>query len=162
MRIQIYKMSGEPDTFLVFTIQAKTHQLKDLFRKREDIEGILKQSEIFQDCSSLALYNAFNFFSPNVEKFVPPEREEKMEKESRFVIDPVIKMYVKLNQSQIEVVKDCIEKIQDYTAVHFSANEDMTYQMLDILFNFVHDRRNQFCAFLSSDGIIFPSEKVRK
>ena len=71
--------------------------------------------------------------------------------EDQFIIDPVIKMYIKLSHSQIKVVQDCIEKIQKYIAVYFSPNEDMTYQMLDILFNFVHDRRSQFHEFL---GII--------
>ena len=153
-------MSGESETFLVFTIQGETKQLKDLFRKREDIEGILKQNGIFQECSSLALYNAFNFFLPNVETFVPPTRVEKMV-EDQFIIDPVIKMYIKLSHSQIKVVQDCIEKIQKYIAVYFSPNEDMTYQMLDILFNFVHDRRTEFYEFLGSDYHTFHPAKVR-
>ena len=59
------------DEYLVFTIQCDVQRLRNLFRKREDIEAIVKYCGLFQNCSSLTLYNAFKFFVPHVATFIP-------------------------------------------------------------------------------------------
>ena len=154
-------MSEDSDKHLVFTIQAEAKKLKALFRKREDIEAIVKQSGSFQNCSSLTIYECFKFFASHIETFVPPSKNVGHVKTDN-LLDPVIKIYLNLHKSQIKHVQDCISKIQMHIAgyLQLHSDEDATYQILEILFNFVTSRRNEFHEYLGSDLANFRPAKV--
>jgi len=139
------------DEYLVFTIQCDVQRLKNLFRKREDIEAIMKYCGLFQNCSSLTLYNAFKFFVPHVETFIPSLKDENMTKKDQ-LNDPVIKIYARLTQSQIEIINSCLQLMQKHLSGCLNHDYDFTYQILNIVFSFVIDRQNEFCNFLESKG----------
>ena len=140
------------DEYLVFTIQCDAQRLKNLFRKREDIEAIMKYCGLFQNCSSLTLYNAFKFFVPHVETFIPSLKDEKLTKKDQ-LNDPVIKIYARLTQSQIEIINSCLQLMQKHLSGCLNHDYDFTYQILNIVFSFVIDRQNEFCNFLEPKGL---------
>jgi hypothetical protein len=61
---------GDVKHRMSFTIQASTFKLKKLFRKKDAVEGIIKESGKLEDTTSLAIYQSFRFFAADPERFV--------------------------------------------------------------------------------------------
>ena len=78
-------------------------------------------------------------------------KDEKLTKKDQ-LNDPVIKIYARLTQSQIETINSCLQLMQKHLSGSLNHDNDFTYQILNIVLSFVIDRQNEFCNFLESKG----------
>lgn len=131
---------------LTLTIHAQTSSLKALFRKKEDVEAILKESGTFENCASGAIFKAFQFAFPHLNTF-----EFENEKEDN--VSPIVRIYLSLYPEQIQKIEDC------FSILKSQSNRSLTtFDILSALFDFILERRHEFHSFLGSD---FEQEKVK-
>jgi hypothetical protein len=67
-----------------------------------------------------------------------------------FQKSPVVKIYLALFPSQIEEINKWIEVGKTTCESMFNTSNDITYQLLDFIFDLVIERKNKFTSFIVS------------
>ena len=134
---------------LTFTIQASTTKLKSFFKKKDSIEGYIKESGFVQNSTSETFYHCFRFFEEHQNLFEPIEdvSVENDEKSS-----PVVKIYLSLSQDQIDCIQNSIKSTKKQLSTHFEkVHCDSTYFFLNCVFGFVIKNQTKFNDFIKSN-----------
>ena len=135
---------------VTLVLQANCMRLKTLFRKKEDIEAILKQSGIQENCGSEAFYHACHFFNAHAQKYIPnKEKYSKKPIHEDPINDPVIKIGMIFPKERFRFVNECLDYMNKYVDNGIAVDKDIPFQVVDILFDYVHGRRVQFCSFFN-------------
>ena len=136
---------------LSFTLEADTLELKQLFKKKDTVEGLVKEAGFSHNSTSIAIYECFRFFEKYFENFEAKKETQKIVVEEDIYNHPVIKIYLSLTAVQIEEVQMAINIMKECIRPENDAKKDHTYFVLDTLLDFVLENRMKFNDFIKSN-----------